>query len=83
VLAPPEEARAAAERAGVLVVGSPSVADLLARVCPPGSRPSLLAVGPTTAAAARASGWAPSAVAPRPTDDALAASVRALLAARP
>ena len=52
-------ARPAAERAQVLVVASPSVADLLARACPPGVRPALLAVGPTTAAAARASGWPP------------------------
>ncbi len=80
VLAAPAEARTAAERAAVLVVGSPSVADLLARVCPVGVRPRLLAVGPTTATAARVSGWPPSAVASRPTAAALASSVRALLA---
>ena len=50
----------------VLIVASPSVADLLARACPPGVRPMLLAVGPTTAAAARGSGWAPAAVSSRP-----------------
>ena len=75
------DARRAAERAQVLVVASPSVADLLARACPPGVRPALLAVGPTTAAAARASGWPPGAVAATPTAAALVAGVRTLMAA--
>jgi uroporphyrinogen-III synthase len=80
VLAGETDARRAAERAQVLVVASPSVADLLARVCPPGARPPLVAVGPTTAAAARASGWPPAGVAARPSADALVAAVRAVLA---
>ncbi|HEU4954842.1 MAG TPA: uroporphyrinogen-III synthase [Gemmatimonadales bacterium] len=79
VLAGETAARAAAERAGILVVASPSVADLLARNCPPGARPALVAVGPTTAASARASGWAPDAVATRPTVEALVATVRSLI----
>jgi uroporphyrinogen-III synthase len=79
VLASEGAARSAAERARVLVVASPSVADLLARACPPSARPLLLAVGPTTAAAARGSGWAPAAVSSRPDAAALAASVKALL----
>lgn len=79
VLAGETAARAAAERAGILVVASPSVADLLARTCPPGVRPALVAVGPTTAASARASGWAPDAVASRPTVEALVATVRSLI----
>jgi uroporphyrinogen-III synthase len=79
VLAGEDEARKAVEQADILVVASPTVADLLARSCPPEERPSLLAVGPTTAAAARASGWAPAAVAPEPTVEALLAEVRALL----
>jgi uroporphyrinogen-III synthase len=80
VLAGESAARDAAERARVLVVASPSVADLLARACPAGSRPALLAVGPTTAAAARAAGWPPSGVARRPAVDALVSGVRTLLA---
>jgi uroporphyrinogen-III synthase len=79
VLASEAAARAAAERAQVLLVASPSVADLLARACPPGVRPLLLAVGPTTAAACRASGWAPSAVSARPDAKGLATAVRSLL----
>jgi uroporphyrinogen-III synthase len=82
VLAGEVDARRAAERAQVLVVASPSVADLLARACPPGVRPALLAVGPTTAAAARASGWPPAGVADKPTAEGLVAGVRTLMAAR-
>jgi uroporphyrinogen-III synthase len=82
VLAGETEARRAAERGQVLLVASPSVADLLARACPPGARPALLAVGPTTAAAARASGWPPAGVAASPTAEALAAGVRTLLSSR-
>jgi uroporphyrinogen-III synthase len=82
VLAGEGEARLAAQRGQVVVVASPSVADLLARSCPSGSRPALLAVGPTTAAAARASGWPPAGVAARPTAEALAAGVRTLLSSR-
>ena len=72
VLAGEAEAREAAQRAQMLLVASPSVADLLARACPPGARPALLAVGPTTAAAARASGWPPAGGRRRPTAEALA-----------
>jgi uroporphyrinogen-III synthase len=82
VLAAEPDARAAAERAQVLVVASPSVADLLARACPPGARPALLAVGPTTAAAARACGWPPAAVASGPSTEALTDGVRSLLTVR-
>lgn len=82
VLAAESEARVAASRGTVLVVASPSVADLLARACPRGSRPELLAVGPTTAQSARAAGWSPAAVASEPTARALAYAVKALLANR-
>jgi uroporphyrinogen-III synthase len=79
VLAGESEARRAAQRVQIVVVASPSVADLLARACPPGVRPALLAVGPTTAAAARSSGWPPAGVAKRPTTESLVAGVRALV----
>jgi uroporphyrinogen-III synthase len=82
VLAEESEARLAASRGSVLVVASPRVADLLARACPRGPRPELLAVGPTTAESARAAGWSPSAVAAEPTAQALATAVRTLLANR-
>ncbi len=80
VLAAESAARNAAERARVLVVASPSVVGLLARACSSTGRPPLLAVGPTTAAAARAAGWRPAAVATEQTVDALVAGVRTLLA---
>jgi uroporphyrinogen-III synthase len=81
VLADEATALGAAERAAILVVASPSVADLLARVSRPGARPPMLAIGPTTAAAARVSGWPPAAVAAQPDVDALLAGVQSLLAA--
>ncbi len=81
-LASESEARAAALRGSVVVAASPSVAGLLAEACPPDGRPDLLAVGPTTAASARASGWLPAAVAAAPTADAVAAAVRKVLATR-
>jgi uroporphyrinogen-III synthase len=79
VLAGEFAARQAAERARILVVASPSVADLLVRACPEHARPPLLAVGPTTAASARAAGWNPAAVASAPTVEALVSGVRELL----
>jgi uroporphyrinogen-III synthase len=82
VLASESVAHAAAARGTMLVVASPTVADLLVRACPPDARPDLLAVGPTTAAAARASGWSPAAVASKPSVEALAAAVRNVLARR-
>lgn len=80
VLAGESAARNAAARARVLVVASPSVAGLLARACPSTVRPPLFAVGPTTAAAARAAGWLPAAVATEQTVAALVAGIRTLLA---
>jgi uroporphyrinogen-III synthase len=75
-----ETAREAVRRASILIVASPSVAELLARASAPTPRPLLLAVGPTTAAAARAAGWTPTAVAPQPDVAALVDEVRSLLA---
>jgi uroporphyrinogen III methyltransferase/synthase len=82
VLAAETEARVAASRGGVLVVASPRVAGLLARVCPRELRPELVAVGPTTADSARAAGWPPAAVASEPGARALASVVQSLLANR-
>ena len=82
VLADEAQARTAAARSTVLVVASPSVAGLLARACPSAARPELLAVGPTTAASARAAGWSPAAVANEPTVRALSTAILELLAHR-
>jgi uroporphyrinogen-III synthase len=82
LLADESQARRAAARGTVLVVASPSVVDLLARACPRAPRPELLAVGPTTAASARAAGWSPAAVAAEPTLNALSSAILGLLANR-
>lgn len=82
VLASEAAAHAAAARGTMLVVASPTVANLLIRACPRAPRPDLLAVGPTTAASARASGWSPAAVASNPSAEALAAAVKDVLARR-
>ena len=81
VIADDGTARDAVRAGDILVVASPTVAELLARVSAATPRPALLAVGPTTAAAARAAGWAPAAVALRPDVEALVAEVGSLLAA--
>jgi uroporphyrinogen-III synthase len=78
VLASDEEARRAIAGADVVLVASPRVATLAAKVVPRDERPALVAIGPTTAAAARAAGWAPAGVARRPTADAVFERIRAL-----
>jgi uroporphyrinogen-III synthase len=78
VLADESEARAVAARGSLLVVASPTVVNLLARACPQPTRPELVAVGPTTAASARAAGWSPAAVAAEPSAPALASAIRSL-----
>jgi uroporphyrinogen III methyltransferase / synthase len=82
VLADESAARTAGARATVLVVASPTIAQLLIRSCSPESRPRMIAAGPTTAASAQASGWAPAAVAGNVTTEAVAAAIRAVLATR-
>jgi uroporphyrinogen-III synthase len=78
VLAGDDLARKAALGADILLVASPTVAALVARIIPRDERPALVAIGPTTAAAARAAGWAPAGVASRPTVSAVAARIRSL-----
>jgi uroporphyrinogen-III synthase len=79
VLPAPDAARAALAGAHLIVVGSPSVAELLARAVPAGERPLLVAVGPTTGAAAEAAGWMPDATSERPTVEAIAGTCLTLL----
>jgi uroporphyrinogen-III synthase len=82
ILATPEQARSALTEARLLVVASPSVVQLLVESSSPGGRPALLAIGPTTAAAARAAGWEPAAVPPAPSTPALASAITGLLSPR-
>lgn len=79
VLASHSQAGAAAASGSVVVVGSPSVLKLLLEACPPASRPRLVAIGPTTAASARAAGWAPAAVATEPSVQGVASAITRLL----
>ncbi|MDX2191788.1 MAG: uroporphyrinogen-III synthase [Gemmatimonadales bacterium] len=80
-LATEADARETAGRADVLVVASPSVARLVARAWPGADQPGvrLVAIGPTTAVAARAAGWEPAAVAGEPSVPGVAAAVRRVL----
>jgi uroporphyrinogen-III synthase len=82
VLASREEARAAVTGRTVVIVASPSVAALLAEVSEGSSRPRLVAIGSTTAEAARRAGWPPAAVAAEPSTSALASAITGLLATR-
>ena len=82
VLASESSARASAACATMMVVASPGVAHLLAHACASGSRPDLIAVGPTTSAAAHTAGWDPAVVAELPTVDAVAVAIRMVLAGR-
>jgi uroporphyrinogen-III synthase len=82
VLASREQAREAVAGSSVVIVASPSVVGLLADACPGPPRPRLIAIGSTTAEAARAAGWPPAAAAGEPSTPALAASITDLLAPR-
>ena len=82
LLADPDEVRRAAIGADVLLVASPKVVTMLARACPRDERPALVVIGPTTAAAARAAGWAPAGVARRPTVESVIERIRGLVKAR-
>lgn len=81
VLAPAEDARASAAEADLLVVASPSVATLLGG-CGVSPRPPIVAVGPTTAAAAADAGWPAALVADNPSPGALARAIRTFLPSR-
>jgi uroporphyrinogen-III synthase len=78
VLAGDDVARQVTAGADILLVASPKVATVVARVIPRDERPALVAIGPTTASAARAAGWAPAAVAHRPTVAAIVARIGSL-----
>jgi len=82
LLAGPPEARAAVAGATMVVAASPSVVRLLLDSCPVSGRPALVAIGPTTAAAARQGGWEPAAIPSAPLTDALAAAIAGLLTRR-
>jgi uroporphyrinogen-III synthase len=70
---------AALEGADVAVVGSPSVGEVLARHTVAGSRPALIAIGATTATAARDAGWPPDLTSDRPTAVSIAEACRTIL----
>jgi len=80
VLAPSSHAGEALARGTLLVVASPSVMRLLANASNPAHRPRLIAVGPTTAASARALGWVPAATAREPSTQGVAEAISSLLA---
>jgi uroporphyrinogen III methyltransferase/synthase len=82
VVADDSAVKAAAAGATLLIVASPSVAQVLVDACPPSSRPDLIAVGPTTADAARNNGWEPAAVATYPALDAVVSAVGEVLVRR-
>ena len=82
VLATLEQAREAVSGSTIVIVASPSVAELLAVACPAPMRPHLVAAGTTTAGAAEAAGWPAAAVAAEPSSTALTAAIVGLLATR-
>lgn len=79
VLADPQAAREAVADADAVLVASPKVATLLASTTRQGDRPALVAIGPTTATAARRAGWAPDGIARTPTVDAVLERMRHVL----
>jgi uroporphyrinogen-III synthase len=79
LLASPAEALAAMVGATMVVAASPTVVGLLLDSCPPFKLPALVAIGPTTAAAARAGGWHPAAVPDAPSTASLATAIAGLL----
>ncbi len=82
LLASAEQARDAIAGASMVLVASPSVLQLLVEACPASARPALIAIGPTTAAAARSAGWQPAAVPTTPSTPALVSAIAGLLSPR-
>ena len=82
VLASGSEAGTALARGSMVVVASPSVMALVSKVSQEGTRPRLIAAGPTTAMSARAHGWVPAAVASDPSTEGVASAIRGLLGDR-
>jgi uroporphyrinogen-III synthase len=78
VLGSPEKARNACDAGDVVVVGSPSVARLLAANVDQSNRPRLVALGRTTAMEAERSGWRPDAVADRADVDGVVRAIAIL-----
>ena len=79
VLASADQAREAVSGASMVLVASPSGVQLLVEACPASDRPALVAIGPTTAAAARSAGWPPAAVPAAPSTPALVSAIAGLL----
>lgn len=74
-----EAVRSAGGSGRAPIVGSAAVAEALARVVPAEDRGPLVALGPTTARAAAAAGWEPSATADEPTIPALLQTLHGVL----
>jgi uroporphyrinogen-III synthase len=66
----------------MVVAASPAVVRLLLDSASAFARPALVAIGPTTASAARAGGWHPAAVPDVPSTAALATAIAGLLTHR-
>jgi uroporphyrinogen III methyltransferase/synthase len=77
----PQKARLALDGADAAVVASPLAARLVIEAVPR-PLPQLIALGPTTANAARAFGWEPAGIAVQPDTESLVTAASALLTAR-
>ena len=75
VLVSPAQCAAALRRVEVVIATSPRIVSLLASAAPPGTRPVLVAIGPTTARPAVDHHWTPAAIAASPTVDGVMAAL--------
>ena len=78
MIADPVGERAAAGEFAAVVIGSPRLGERAMELIPP-PRPPSIAIGRTTAQALREIGWAPAAVAEKPTAKDVGAALRAVL----